>query len=173
MEPDPLPKTERTTTIELVARVVVQGDDVDALATSLARTLQSLSGGAPNIEVRRGQPARPHVPHLRSLPRPQEPAPRVVLHAPSRRVLLDGNPVSLTKVEYEFLLFLCDHPDTVHSRAELLRAVWGFEHALDTTRTVDVHVRRLRRKLGAEVITTVRGVGYRLDDTGLVAVRRD
>ena len=68
----------------------------------------------------------------------------------------------------QFLLFLCDHPDTVHSRAELLRAVWGFEHALDTTRTVDVHVRRLRRKIGPvarELITTFRGVGYRLDRT--------
>ncbi|WP_432829505.1 winged helix-turn-helix domain-containing protein [Dactylosporangium sp. CA-092794] len=98
-------------------------------------------------------------------------APSLYLCTGSRLVLSDGAPVPLTRREYDLFLFLCEHPRRVFSRAQLLRQVWGYD-MVGTERTVDVHVRRLRVKLGdaARIIATVRGVGYRLDDDAAVQV---
>jgi DNA-binding response OmpR family regulator len=76
---------------------------------------------------------------------------------------LAGNPMDLTYMEYELLRFLVENPVRVWSREQLLSKVWGYEY-YGGARTVDVHVRRLRAKLGEERaswITTVRSVGYR------------
>lgn len=76
---------------------------------------------------------------------------------------LAGRPLDLTYKEFELLRFLAERPGRVFTRPSLLREVWGFDF-YGGTRTVDVHVRRLRAKLGPEhehLIQTVRGVGYR------------
>lgn len=76
---------------------------------------------------------------------------------------LAGEPLDLTYMEYELLRFLVENPVRVWSREQLLSKVWGYEY-YGGARTVDVHVRRLRSKLGQERaswITTVRSVGYR------------
>lgn len=78
------------------------------------------------------------------------------------QVQVNGQPVDLTYLEYALLAFLVTHPGHAYSRDVLLRRVWGFEY-YGGSRTVDVHVRRVRAKLGAELATrleTVRGVGY-------------
>jgi DNA-binding response OmpR family regulator len=72
--------------------------------------------------------------------------------------------VALTRKEFDLLADLMRHPGRVASRDRLLQGVWGYDHA-GTTRTVDVHIRQLRKKLGPEAaacIETVVGVGYRL-----------
>ena len=79
-----------------------------------------------------------------------------------RSVHLGSAPVELTKLEYDLLLFLAERPRTVFTRPQLLQGVWGHLHAGE--RTVDVHIRRLRAKVRDDLITTVRGVGYRLAD---------
>jgi DNA-binding response OmpR family regulator len=74
-----------------------------------------------------------------------------------------GQALDLTFKEFELLRFLAQHPGRVFSRAQLLQDVWGYDY-FGGTRTIDVHVRRLRAKLGAEheaLIGTVRNVGYR------------
>ncbi len=74
-----------------------------------------------------------------------------------------GRPLDLTFKEFELLKFLAHNPGRVFSRSQLLQEVWGYDY-FGGTRTVDVHVRRLRAKLGAEneaLIGTVRNVGYR------------
>ena len=78
-------------------------------------------------------------------------------------VRVNGSPVALTRKEYELLRLLMDHPRAAFDRDQLLERVWGYDYAGET-RTVDVHVRTLRQKLGeaASCIETVRGVGYRL-----------
>ena len=88
----------------------------------------------------------------------------------SRQVMLDGKLLPLTRLEFDLLLFLADHPRRVFSRTQLLNAVWGYEHTGE--RTVDVHVRRLRVKMGSHLplITTVYGVGYRLSDEARIIV---
>ncbi len=103
----------------------------------------------------------------------QQPAPadRLVVDGLSislsrRRVEVDGKPVALKPREFELLAFLAGHAGQVFSRAQLLSQVWGYDYAGDT-RTVDVHVRSLRTKLGDRSenprwIETVWGVGYRL-----------
>jgi DNA-binding response OmpR family regulator len=83
---------------------------------------------------------------------------------PSRHaVAVNGKPVRLTSVEFKLLNRLMERPGRVQARDRLLNEVWGYESIIDT-RTVDTHVRRLRKKLGkaAEAIETVRGFGYRM-----------
>ena len=78
------------------------------------------------------------------------------------QVYLDDKPVDLTLMEYSLLSFLAMHPNRAYSREVLLHRVWGFEYC-GGTRTVDVHIRRIRSKVGPQIaahITTVRGVGY-------------
>ncbi|WP_431729384.1 winged helix-turn-helix domain-containing protein [Verrucosispora sp. TAA-831] len=89
-----------------------------------------------------------------------------------RRVRLGDRDVPLTRIEYDLLLFLAERPRRVFTRLQLLNSVWGYDHAV--ARTVDVHVRRLRAKLGVDtpLLTTVHGVGYRLADDARVSVQR-
>ncbi|MDQ4037775.1 MAG: winged helix-turn-helix domain-containing protein, partial [Actinomycetota bacterium] len=78
---------------------------------------------------------------------------------------LRGRPLDLTYKEFELLKYLAAHPGRVFSRAQLLQEVWGYDY-FGGTRTVDVHVRRLRAKLGTDfesLIGTVRNVGYKLE----------
>jgi len=79
-----------------------------------------------------------------------------------RQVLVDGEEITLTPKEFEILRLLISHPGLVLSRGQIQDQVWGMEY-LGETRTVDVHIRTLRQKLGpcGELIETVRGVGYR------------
>jgi DNA-binding response OmpR family regulator len=84
----------------------------------------------------------------------------------TRRVLLDGEELSLTQREFDLLAYLAAHPGRVYSRDQLMEAVWDYPVFTDTS-TVTVHVRRLRAKLGEDpakprFIQTVWGVGYRL-----------
>jgi DNA-binding response OmpR family regulator len=78
------------------------------------------------------------------------------------QALIAGKPLDLTYMEYELLKFLASHPGKVFTRETLLSRVWGYDY-YGGARTVDVHVRRLRAKLGEEhanLIQTVRSVGY-------------
>ncbi|WP_341715968.1 winged helix-turn-helix domain-containing protein [Micromonospora sp. FIMYZ51] len=87
------------------------------------------------------------------------------------RVVQQGDrTIQLTRIEYDLLLFLAERPRRVFTRVQLLNSVWGYDHAV--ARTVDVHVRRLRAKLGADtpILTTVHGVGYRLADEARVTI---
>ena len=83
-------------------------------------------------------------------------------------VRLRGRPLDLTYREFELLRYLVANPRRVFTRGQLLQEVWGYDY-YGGTRTVDVHIRRLRAKLGAEyeqLIGTIRGVGYKLDPHG-------
>jgi DNA-binding response OmpR family regulator len=95
--------------------------------------------------------------------------PELVEHGPlalnleTYQAAVEGRPLDLTYMEYELLRFLATHPGKVFTREILLSRVWGYEY-FGGARTVDVHVRRLRAKLGEEhanLIQTVRSVGYR------------
>ncbi|WP_257135326.1 winged helix-turn-helix domain-containing protein, partial [Streptomyces sp. rh207] len=111
-------------------------------------------------------------------PFPQQPAPEatpapaadagasagpVRIDATRRTASVDGVVLDLTYLEFELLSHLVAYPHRVHTRDQLVTTVWGYGHVGDG-RTVDVHVARLRRKLGAEYrrsIQTVRRVGYK------------
>lgn len=87
----------------------------------------------------------------------------LVLNLETYQASFNGNPLDLTFMEYELLRFLAQNPGKVFTREMLLSRVWGYEY-YGGARTVDVHVRRLRAKLGEEhanLIQTVRSVGYR------------
>jgi DNA-binding response OmpR family regulator len=86
----------------------------------------------------------------------------IVLRRDSREVTIGGAPVELTSKEFDLLACFLEHPGIVLSRERLLDLVWGMTYP-GGTRTVDMHVAQLRRKLGdAEAIRTVRGAGYKL-----------
>jgi DNA-binding response OmpR family regulator len=90
----------------------------------------------------------------------------VVIDEASYSAKVRGRPLDLTFKEFELLKFLASHPSRVFTREQLLSEVWGYDY-FGGTRTVDVHVRRLRAKLGDldSLIGTVRNVGYRFNDT--------
>jgi phosphate regulon transcriptional regulator PhoB len=90
----------------------------------------------------------------------------ISLDTARHQVTLAGQPVELTPREFDLLHALLEAAGRVLSREHLLSRVWGYAHAGEIeSRTVDVHIRRLRAKLGAEErrITTIKGVGYRLE----------
>ena len=87
----------------------------------------------------------------------------LVLNLETYQAAIARRPLDLTYMEYELLKFLASHPGKVFTRETLLSRVWGYEY-YGGARTVDVHIRRLRAKLGEEhanLIQTVRSVGYR------------
>ncbi|MFZ4894685.1 response regulator transcription factor [Plantibacter sp. Mn2098] len=88
----------------------------------------------------------------------------VVIDEASYSAKVHGKPLDLTFKEFELLRFFATHPSRVFTREQLLSEVWGYDY-FGGTRTVDVHVRRLRAKLGEleQLIGTVRNVGYRFN----------
>ncbi len=101
---------------------------------------------------------------LRSGGRPEDPvltAGTVRLDLTARRVTTEDGEVDLTAREFRLLETLMRHPGQVLSREQLLSHVWGYTHDPGSN-VVDVYIRYLRRKLGAEAIETVRGMGYRM-----------
>ncbi len=85
----------------------------------------------------------------------------------SRRASLDGKPLDLTEMEFSILLFLCSNPDRAYTREQLIKQIWGANYHV-APRTVDVHIRRLRKRLEIEPsspkwIQTLRGHGYRFE----------
>ena len=87
------------------------------------------------------------------------------INIPARTVTVDGKKVELTPKEYDLLFYLVENKNIALSRDKLLSDIWGYDFDGET-RTVDVHVRTLRQKLGksGEKIETVRGVGYRMSE---------
>lgn len=86
---------------------------------------------------------------------------QISINMESREVNHDGDVVTLTRTEFELLVFLAKNAGRVFTRDELLDQVWGYNH-YPTTRTVDTHILQLRQKLTGIEIETLRGVGYRM-----------
>ncbi|MCS5722764.1 winged helix-turn-helix domain-containing protein [Herbiconiux sp. CPCC 203407] len=98
----------------------------------------------------------------------------VVVDLSRKRVLLDNNPANLTYKEFELLQYLVLREGRTIERAELITSLWSAgDDEVPNERTIDVHVRRLRSKLGdyEDIVRTVRGVGYRFDRHADVSVR--
>jgi len=87
----------------------------------------------------------------------------VAVDPTSRRVRRHGELVHLTPTEFDLLVYLASRPGAVSTREQLLAEVWGYRDGAGA-RTVDSHVRAVRRKLGAGIIRTVHGVGYAVED---------
>ncbi|MCW3820137.1 winged helix-turn-helix domain-containing protein [Micromonospora sp. DR5-3] len=175
----PRPRTAPTLTITVdlgagltpgLARLV---DLLDELAASGEGVVRADEHQVVRVlDPRRGaEPPAPATPEA-AAPPPAEQPHTVRILAGTRVVRRGGVPVPLTRIEFDLLLFLAEHPQWVFTRLQLLANVWGCDHAV--ARTVDVHVRRLRAKLGADtpVVTTVYGVGYRLADEARIVVDR-
>jgi two-component system, OmpR family, phosphate regulon response regulator PhoB len=155
------PATQTVPIVMLTAR----GDEVDRVL--------GLELGADDYVVKPFSP-RELVARIRAVLRRTRPAPdsapmtvgRVSLDPAGHTVAVDGAPITLTRREFDLLRALMEAKGRVLSREFLLDHVWGYTAAGEIeSRTVDVHVRRLRQKLGAEGqrIGTVTGVGYRLE----------
>jgi len=80
----------------------------------------------------------------------------------SYTVTLDGKSINFPKKEFELLFYLARNPGTVYSRDELLQSIWGTDVYV-LARTVDVHIRKVREKIGDQFISTVKGVGYKFE----------
>jgi hypothetical protein len=130
--------------------------------------LPAVPGGAPMVGylvlVPAGQaPAAAPAPEYATDTADARPSVPIRIDAERRTAAVEGRQLDLTYLEFELLAHLVEHPHRVHSRDQLVTTVWGYGHVGDG-RTVDVHIARLRRKLGAEhrgSIVTVRRVGYK------------
>lgn len=159
--PPPFPPTMPGTTNELTVSITVRGEEAISAIAPLVAAVQSIA----TVEVCVDE----------AYPRPPEtddaPAAALQIRIKEYCATLDGVPMTLTRREFDLLSFLAEHPRRVFSRGQLLQTVWGYDFS-GGGRTVDVHVRRLRQKLGSRgpSISTVRGVGYRLDQADRVLV---
>jgi two-component system alkaline phosphatase synthesis response regulator PhoP len=86
----------------------------------------------------------------------------IIIDRPSYTVLVKGKEVKLPRKEFELLHFLARQPNRVFDRDDLLRNIWGTD-VLVLARTVDVHIRKIREKIGETYIRTVKGVGYKFN----------
>ncbi|HKL12557.1 MAG TPA: response regulator transcription factor [Halanaerobiales bacterium] len=86
----------------------------------------------------------------------------LMINIKNHTVKVNDNEIPMTPKEFDLLVFLIRNDDQVFTRDTLLSKIWGYEFSGDT-RTVDVHVRRLRKKIGKDLIKTVRGVGYKFE----------
>lgn len=86
----------------------------------------------------------------------------LLIDTEARTVHRDGHPIALTRREFDLLVCLAEHRGMALTRDQLMQLVWGTGY-FGTTRTVDVHVQRLREKLSTDAIATVTGLGYRLE----------
>ena len=157
------PPTTTPPALTLTVNIPLTGDALSPQAFRLIEAVREL------VELGNGE-----VPTTSAEPEPEpEPGagPEVRLLTASRQVVVDGQVLPLTRLEFDLLQFLADNPRRVFTRGQLLTGVWGYEHTGE--RTVDVHVRRLRVKLGNQVslVTTVYGVGYRLADDARIVVQ--
>ncbi|WFE40112.1 winged helix-turn-helix domain-containing protein [Micromonospora sp. WMMD998] len=179
----PRPRSGPTLTVTLdlgagpptpgLARLVELLDELAAAGENLVPDEHRAARAVLDLRRVAAPPAEPR--EAPAEPRPATPAVSGGLRilTGTRRVRHGGVEVALTRIEYDLLLFLAEHPRRVFTRRQLLANVWGYEHAV--ARTVDVHVRRLRAKFGpdAPLVTTVYGVGYRLADDAPIEVDRD
>ena len=159
------PATEPAPALTLTVAIPLTDDSLTPQAHKLLEAVREL------VEVSQGTVTVTQPPPVRFAEAATEgTGPEVRLLTASRQVLLDGVVLPLTRLEFDLLMFLAENPRRVFTRGQLLSGVWGYEHTGE--RTVDVHVRRLRVKLGGTLplVTTVYGVGYRLADDARVVI---
>ena len=160
--------------VERLRRLV--GELVPDAQTHATVAIAPAAAGGRDIDVVR---AALHEPGLARLRAEAEPAPRrrtgVVVDISRKRVVLDGDAAPLTFTEFELLQFLVLREGRAVDRQEIIDGVWRDAPAeeVPNARTIDVHVRRLRAKLGdyEDIVRTVRGTGYRFDRHADVSIR--
>jgi DNA-binding response OmpR family regulator len=153
------------TEVTIAFRVTAEPAELAHVAARLLGYLRELVGVSSARVLVEARPPGP------AIVRPPRTGATLRILVTPRRVLLHGAELRLTRLEFDLLLFLCSAPGRVHTRAALMAGVWHTPADLGA-RTVDVHVLRLRRKLGADLglIYTVRGVGYRVDNQHLLSI---
>jgi two-component system phosphate regulon response regulator PhoB len=157
-----------TAQLTVIVQLTVDTEQAPSLTARLVDTLRTAVDlpidRMVSVDVTDGA----QVPEQRALP-----AAKLLIQPEARRVTVRDVPVELTRLEFDLLLFLCRNPGRVHRRSTILAEVWGIADHLGS-RTVDVHVRRLRGKIGPgfDPITTVRGIGYRVDQNAGFVIER-
>jgi DNA-binding response OmpR family regulator len=162
----------RTTGVDCPVLLVTTEGALAALTADWGVDDVILEGAGPaEVEARLRMVAERTKDEAAEVPPEQLEAGELVIDASAYTARVRGRTLDLTYKEFELLKHLVQHPGRVLTRAQLLQEVWGYDY-YGGTRTVDVHIRRLRAKLGSEhdqMIGTVRNVGYRFDPRGLDA----
>ena len=146
--------------------------------THAAVALAPIGAGGRDVDVVRLALQEPGaVAKLHKVEAPAEPKPRggVVVDVSRKRVVIDGDVAPLTYKEFELLQYLVLREGRTVDRAEIISALWSAgDEEVPNERTIDVHVRRLRAKLGdfEDIVRTVRGLGYRFDRHADVSIRQ-
>ncbi|WBU37034.1 winged helix-turn-helix domain-containing protein [Homoserinibacter sp. YIM 151385] len=169
--------TDLGTVVQAIKRLL--GDLVPGAETYASVALAPVGAGGRDVDVVRLALQDPAAlaKHRQAAAPAQEPEARggVVIDISRKRVQLDGETAPLTYKEFELLQFLVLREGRTIDRQEIIQSLWAetTEEEAPNERTIDVHVRRLRSKLGAyeDIVRTVRGAGYRFDRHADVAIR--
>jgi DNA-binding response OmpR family regulator len=162
--------TARDDEADMLAGLGVGADDYMTKPFSMRELVARLKALLRRVERTRAQAAAgPAAPGERTGPLVLG---DLVIDADQHRVTRAGREAHLTPTEFELLVCLARRPRSVLSREQLLEEVWDWVDA-SGTRTVDSHVKALRRKLGADLVRTVHGIGYALEPAGTPATARD
>jgi two-component system response regulator RegX3 len=161
---------------QVLSEVRRRGDTPVIMLTAMgteADRISGLDGGADDYLVKPFSIGELHA-RVRALLRRStaaapEASPALEIDRDARAVRLHGSPVALTKREFDLLAYLADNPGRVIGTPELLDRVWQSSTEWQDPSTVKEHIRRLRSKLGADVITTLRGSGYRFEPVAVAA----
>ena len=172
MHPPRHPATEVRLSFEVVLGGATRYTDALDVIDGVRRLTERVGASGLTVASGSGDSVAPTMaPPTVALAQPPMDASVVRVFPEMRKVQVGAGEVELTKLEYDLMLFLAEHPRSVFTRRQLLQGVWGHLHAGE--RTVDVHIRRLRAKVREDLVITVRGVGYRLADNPRVLVVRD
>ena len=87
---------------------------------------------------------------------------KIRVDKPKHQVYVNDEKIKLTKTQFEILFLLFTHSDIVFSREKIIKEIWGSDYYI-TTRNVDVQIRKIRKEIGQEKITTIKGVGYKFN----------
>lgn len=140
------------------------GSDIDAVRAVAAGSAATGASGAAHGPVRSRVPNRVAPPNVRQQPEERH---GLLIDAPRREVHVDGEAATLTHKEFDLLTHLVAHEGQTLSREDLVEALWDADaDDVPAARTIDVHIRRLRGRLGtySSVVRTIRGGGYRYDE---------
>jgi hypothetical protein len=158
---------EPTVELTLALRISTDSEHAAAIAARLLESFEDTVGMTLTARTFHDDKVVELAGRRRRLSGPAQP---LRIEPESRRVLLCGEVLEFTRLEFDLLLFLSRNPDRVFDRGSLMAQVWRLSGG--NGRTVDVHIRKIRGKLEPVLapITTVRGVGYRFDGAGQVLI---
>ncbi len=167
-----MPEMDGVTAVEEIRKIPALDDTLIVFLTARSEDYSQIAGFDAGADDYVSKPIKPKVlisritAMLRRSAKTEKPSVinigNIVIDKISYDVSIDGNKISLPKKEFKLLVLLAESPNKVFTRDEIFSKVWG-DDVIVGDRTIDVHMRKIREKIGVDIIKTVKGIGYKLE----------